>query len=563
MKKHNKPLLFTLIFSLNYLFLANPVSANEQIKLVLQITVDGFRGDLLTRYKHHYGAHGFRYLLDHGIYYANAHYSHANTEGVVGHATLASGSYPADHGMIANAWLDPDTGKQVNNIEDANAPLLAVTKLIPDNESVRSAATQEQITGRSPRAMLATTFSDQLFINTAGRSRVFAVSNKDYAAVLMAGHMGKAFWFSPASASMVSSTYYYDSYPEWVAQWNAQKLPNSYANTSWDLSNNREEYLFSEQDDRPYEIDLNGFSRTFPHPYGDLDSPHFNALLTAGPAGDKLVANFAKQLIASETLGSRIPTDYLSVSFSSLDAVNHLFGPSSLESEDIIAHLDKTIADLLQFVDKQIGLENTLIVLSADHGMPEAAEYITELGFPAGRLSSSDIAASANATGKKEFGIDGIVKAFIRPFMYLDHDKIKLTKLSLKNVETRIAKALNDLEGIGFSVSSSGLSALADNPVALQIKRNFHAQRAGDIYIAQSPYWLIQETDKDAIMNGSPWSYDTYVPILFAGANLKAQRIDRRVDPVDIAATLSTLMSITPPSNARGSVLEEVANQRP
>lgn len=563
MKKRNTPLLLTLIFSLNCLFLANPASANEQIKLVLQITVDGFRGDLLTRYKHHYGAHGFRYLLDHGVYYANAHYSHANTDSVAGHASLASGAYPADHGMIANAWLDPDTGKQVNNIEDANAPLLAVTNLIPANEAVGSTTGQERITGRSPRAMLATTFSDQLFINTAGRSRVFAVSIKDYAAILMAGHMGKAFWFSDSSANMVSSTYYYDTYPEWVSQWNAQTLPNSYAKTSWELSNNREEYLFSEQDDRPYEIDLNGFSRTFPHPYGDLDSPFFNTLLTAGPAGDKLVADFAKQLIANETLGSRIPTDYLSVSFSSLDAVNHLFGPSSLESEDIIAHLDKTIADLLQFVDKQIGLENTLIVLAADHGMPEAAEYITELGFPAGRISSAEITASANATGKKEFGIDGVVKAFIRPFMYLDHDKIKLTKLTLKNVETRIAKALSDLQGIGFSVSSSGLSALADNPVALQIKRNFNAKRSGDIYIAQAPYWLIQETDKDAVMNGSPWSYDTYVPILFAGANLKAQRIDRRVDPVDIAATLSTLMSVTPPSNARGKVLEEVTNQLP
>lgn len=563
MKKRNNPLLFTLIFSLNSFFLANPVSADEQIKLVLQITVDGFRGDLLTRYKHHYGVHGFRYLLDHGVYYANAHYSHANTDSVVGHATLASGSYPADHGMIANVWLDPDTGKQVNNIEDANAPLLAVTNLIPDNELVTATAAQQRISGRSPRALLATTFSDQLFINTAGRSRVFAVSIKDYAAILMAGHMGKAFWFSPVSANMLSSTYYYDAYPEWVSQWNAQKLSNGYAKTSWELSNNREEYLFSEQDDRPYEIDLNGFSRTFPHPYGDLDSPLFNTLLTAGPAGDKLVADFAKKLIANETLGSRIPTDYLSVSFSSLDTVNHLFGPSSLESEDIIAHLDKTLADLLQFIDKQIGMENTLIVLSADHGMPEAAEYITELGFPAGRISSSEIAVLANATGKKEFGIDGVVKAFIRPFMYLDHEKIKLTQLTLKNVETRIAKALNDLEGIGFSVSRSGLSALADNPVVQQIKRNFHAQRAGDIYLAQAPYWLLQETDRDAVMNGSPWSYDTYVPILFAGANLKAQRIDRRVDPVDIAATLSTLMSVTPPSNARGSVLEEVANQRP
>jgi predicted AlkP superfamily pyrophosphatase or phosphodiesterase len=559
MKKHNNSLLFTLMLLLNSLFLVNPANANEQIKLVLQITVDGLRGDLLTRYKHHYGVHGFRYLLDHGVYYSNAHYSHANTDSVVGYATLASGSYPADHGIIGNVWLDPDTGQHVNNIEDVNAPLLAVTDLMPGNESV----TQEKITGRSPRLMLATTFSDQLFINTAGRSRVFAVAHKDYAAIMMAGHMGKAFWFSTASANMVSSRYYYDTYPEWVSKWNVQKLPNRYAKTTWELSNSKEEYLFSEQDDRPYEIDLNGFSRTFPHPYGRLDSPLFNTLLMTGPAGDKLVADFAKQLIANETLGSRLPTDYLSVSFSSLDSSNHLFGPSSLESEDIIAHLDKTLADLLQFIDQQIGLKNTLIVLSADHGMPEAAEYITELGFSAGRINSDEISAVANAIGKKEFGIDGVVKAFIRPFMYLDHDKIKLTQLTVKKVETRIAKALNNLEGIGFSVSRSGLSASGDNPVAQQIKRNFHAQRAGDIYIAQAPYWLLQETEQDAVMNGSPWSYDTYVPILFTGATLKAQRIDRRVDPVDIAATLSTLMSVTPPSNARGSVLEAVASQRP
>ncbi|MFT6925747.1 MAG: putative AlkP superfamily pyrophosphatase or phosphodiesterase [Psychromonas sp.] len=559
MKKYNRLFLLAFILLLNSLFLISAANANEQIKLVLQITVDGFRGDLLTRYKHHYGVHGFRYLLDHGVYYANAHYSHANTDSVVGHATLASGSYPADHGMIGNIWLDPDSGKQVNNVEDINSPLLAVTDLLPDNQAV----SQERISGRSPKAMLATTFSDQLFINTAGRSRVFAVSAKDYAAILMSGHMGKAFWFSGATANMVSSTYYYDSYPEWVSQWNAQKLPNRYAQTSWELSNNREQYLFSEQDDRPYEVDLNGFSRTFPHPYGDLDKPLFSTLLTAGPAGDELVADFAKALIANETLGSRIPTDYLSVSFSSLDTSNHLFGPSSLESEDIIAHLDKTLADLLQFIDKQIGLENTLIVLSADHGMPEAAEYITELGFPAGQISSDEISAAANAIGKKEFGIEGVVKAFIRPFIYLDETKIKLTKLTLKNVATHIAKALNDLEGIGFSVAKSGLPALTDNPIAQQIKRNFHAQRAGDIYIAQAPYWLLQETNEDAVMNGSPWSYDTYVPILFAGANLKAQRIDRRVHPVDIAATLATLMSVTPPSNARGSVLEEVASQRP
>ncbi|WP_372883257.1 alkaline phosphatase family protein [Psychromonas sp.] len=564
MKKHNRPLLFTFMFSLSSLFFANPVSASGHIKLILQITVDGLRGDLLARYQHHYGKDGFRYLLEHGVYYANAHYSHANTTSVVGHATLATGSYPADHGIVADVWLDPVFGQQVNNIADPNAPILQAVNPPSADQSLSPTGYQRPVSGRSPRIMLGTTFSDQLFINTAGRSRVFAVSGKDQGAVPMAGHMGKAFWFSTDNGEMVTSGYYYyDSYPQWVTKWNSQKLTHSYAQKAWELRNNREDYIFSEQDNRSYEVDLNGFANTFPHPYSSIEQPLYNTLLMASPAGDKLLADFAKQLIISETLGSRVPTDYLSVSFSSLDAVNQIFGPSSLENEDLIATLDQTLADLLQFVDKQIGLENTLVVLSGAHGMAEAAEYITELGLSAGEIRSDEIYQFANDVAKKEFAIDNLVKAFIRPYIYLDKNKIRLTNLQLIDVEMRLANALSQYEGIALALPASDITALENTPAGKQIKRNFHAQRSGDIYIAQSPYWQLRETDTGAVSNGSPWSYDTYVPIIFAGANLKAQRIDRAVDPVDIAPTLASMMAITPPSKARGAVLEEVVSQRP
>jgi len=418
-------------------------------RLVLQITVDQLRADLPLRYYERLGPGGFRYLYEHGVVYTNAHHAHANTETIVGHATLATGA---------------DVDRK--------------TEIDPTQRAARSE-------GRSPRAILVPTFSDELVRFSAGRSKAFGVSIKDRGAVSMAGHAGKAFWFSKARGEFVTSSYYYDRYPEWVEHWNAERKPLRYAAKSWQLLHPRQTYTFGEADDRPWETDLAGFGRAFPHPFGARDGKYFPTLLTISPAGDELTLDFAKALVEAEQLARGPDTDNLSISFLSTDYVGHVFGPSSLEAEDNILRLDRLLAELLDFIDRRVGLANTVIVLSADHGAPDAPGILKQLGIPAGYVNPDAWDSDDAITRvKQRFGIQGkLIQRYSHPYVYL----------------------------------------------APEIKQD-----------------------------GSPWGYDTHVPIVFVVPGVAGRRIARTVHTVDVAPTLAGVLGISTPAGASGEMLTEV-----
>ncbi|RLA11706.1 MAG: alkaline phosphatase family protein [Gammaproteobacteria bacterium] len=551
-------LLLTLILVMQLFTVNLYAQPKSGVKLVLQITVDGLRADLLNRYQGNFVEGGFRYLMDEGIVYTNAQYQHANTETIVGHTTLATGAFPSTHGMVGNVWYDRDAGELAYNIEDPDSPLIPTRENTSTSEQVDPSQKLSRTQGRSPTAILAATFSDGLAAYYAGRSKIFGVSSKDRSAVAMAGHVGKAFWYSTNSGDMVTSKYYYEDYPQWVGNWNGERRSEKYAGTSWDLLNDKSTYLLADQDDRPYEADLKGYGRVFPHPFGKIDDGLFTTRLLVSPVGDQLLLDFSKTLISAERLGQDSIPDYLSISFSSVDAVNHFFGPSSLENEDVVLQLDRSLADLFKYIDQAVGLKNTLIILSADHGMADMPEYMTELGYAVGRLDSKEIVNTANQVGKNKFAIDGVVRFFFRPYLYLDEEKISMAKFNQVQVERAIATALSDTEGIAIAVPRSGFSSLQASPVVEQIKRNFHPFRSGDIYVAQQPYWFLLESGPIAVMHGSPWRYDTHVPIMFAGAKIKPKTVHRLVHPVDVAPTIAGFLGMTPPSSANGSPLKEV-----
>ena len=529
----------------------------QNIRLVLQITIDGLRADLINRYANGFAKDGFRFLMEKGTYYTNAHYQYANTETIVGHATLATGTFPSQHGMVGNVWFDREAGELAYNIEDPDHPIIPTRKNETKGEQVDPAQKKSRTQGRSPDVLLAPTISDGLAAYYGGRSKIFGVSGKDRSAVSMAGHAGKAFWFSTNTGDFITSTYYYDAYPDWVNKWNSQRKAKGYADKSWSLFNDASTYLLAAQDDRPYEADLKGYGRVFPHPFGQANDKLFHTRLLVSPVGDQLALDFSKALIKNEQLGQDEIPDYLSVSFSSVDAVNHFFGPSSLENEDVVVQLDRTLANLFSFIDKTIGLKHTLIVLAADHGMADMPEYMTELGYKAGRLDPDKIVATANKVGQK-FGVDEIVRFFYRPYLYLNDKKITAAKIDRMKVEHAIADVLTDLDGIALAVASSRLSVQGTNPLLEKVLRNHHASRSGDIYIIQEPYWFLFDKGPVKAMHGSPWQYDTHVPIIFMGPGIEAQTIHRRVHPVDVAPTITAFLGMTPPGSAHGSALEEV-----
>jgi len=546
---------------------AFPALAAEKPRLILQITVDQFRGDLPMRYADRLGEGGLRYLLEEGIHYNNAHHAHANTETIVGHVTLATGAHPAAHGMIGNLWFDRTAGMTTYNIEDPDFRLLTEGANIDADTEIdptQKAATSD---GRSPRAILTTTFSDELSAYTGGRAKVFGVSVKDRGAVSMAGHAGKAFWFSKSASQFVTSTFYYDDYPRWVVEWNARKFPQSYGGKAWELLHPVETYMFGDKDDQGWEVVLGDFGRTFPHPFTTPDNPYFTTFLTLSPAGDQLTTDFAKTLIDAEGLGDDAVTDYLAVSYSATDYIGHFFGPSSLESEDNLLQLDRTLADLFAYVDQEVGLENTLIVLSADHGGPEAPGYLESVGIPAGYVSPDTWDTEpAIARLKRRFGIEGkLIEGYDHPYLYLASDLLNDLDVDLAALEQAIAAELVAFPEVAYAVPSTSLErgTAPDNLLIRAVRNNYNAARSGNVYVVFQPGWFINDLDglSAAVVHGSPWRYDTYVPIIFAGHGIKPQTVSRRVHTVDVAITLSTMIGTLPPSGAAGEVLLEVLGQ--
>ncbi len=553
--------ILTLLFPL--LLQAQP--PEKPPRLVLQIAVDQLRGDLLNRYYAHFGAGGFRYLLENGTVYRDAHHAHANTETVVGHATLSTGAYPAVHGMIGNEWLDRARNQVTYCLEDDLYPLLTPAA---DGNSKGSAAPMTAPVageGRSPTRLLVSTFADELAIGTQGNAKVFAISVKDRGAIPMSGHAGKAFWFSKERGEFITSTYYYSAYPAWVNEWNALRRPFAYADTSWALLREPGQYLFGAADDRAFETDMPGFGRTFPHAYGPADGAGFTSFLTSSPAGDELTAEFAEALVENESLGQDEVPDYLSISFSSVDYIGHTFGPSSLESEDAILRLDRTLAELFAFIDRSIGLQRVLIVLSADHGTPEAPAYLREQGLDAGYV---DLASwdwkPALAMLKKRFGVDGqrMIQKYEHPYVYLDQAFLQEHDLDPAAVAQVLAEQMSKFPHVWAAISSSALlhGQLADTKINRLVLQNLNPERSGDIYVIFAPNWFINSYGPVTITatHGSPWTYDTFVPLIFAGPGVPAREVFRPVQTIDVAPTLSAFVKVKMPSGASGKPLPEV-----
>ncbi len=534
------------------LFFLVPNSAHSvtKPKLVVFITIDQLRGDMPWRFYDRFGSGGFRYLMDKGTTYANAHFQHSTTFTAVGHATLATGGNAAQHGLAGNDWHDTATGKRVYCVEDDRHPLIG--KEPKDHQ------------GTSPRNLTSSTIGDELILSSGGKSRVFSVSIKDRGAILPGGHLGKAFWYSSSSGKFVTSTYYYAEYPQWVTAWNAADHAGKYRGQTWNLLQDRAAYVFRDQDDRSFEKSYKHLGRTFPHALGNEDPKAFYAALRYTPMGDEITLAFVKELMTQEELGQGKSLDMLAVSFSATDYLGHAFGPDSMEAEDNLLRLDRTLAAFFAFIDEQIGLDRTFIVLSSDHGIDEIPEYKTSLGVAAGRHRPDEFIEQANTALQARFNTpEKLVVAFWNPSLYLDPAAVKKLGIDTATVERALAEAMMGIPGFALALTRTDLMAgdIPNTPVGNRVQAAFHPVRSGNVLVVQEPFWyLYPKPDEFSAMHGSPYTYDTYVPIMFAGPGIRHQKTNRPVAPRDIAPTMSAYLGITPPSGAVGTPLPEVLN---
>lgn len=527
---------YALVFA-GLLFLQTGYTA-ERPRLVVQITVDQLRGDRIPRFKEEFGTGGFRRLLDHGVYFANAHYTTANTLTAAGHAVLVTGADTAEHGIVGNDWFDRETQQTVYCTADSRYPVLSD----PDNAA----------RGMSPANLLSSTIGDELFLASARQSKVFAVSGKDRSSIIPAGHLGKALWLGGAGGLFTSSTYYYTALPDWVKAWNAGNPQDRYRKATWTPMRDPSTYRNVSARENVNATPKESIGRTFPHKLETSSDSKFFTMLRFTPFLDELTAAFARELITREKLGDDATTDYLSISFSANDYVGHAYGPESIEAQDNLLRLDATLAELLAFIDKQVGLSRTLIVLSADHGADDIPEDRKAMGYAADRVDPDALLARGIAALQKRFGTtDNLITAFVPPGFYLDRAKIAALKLDQATVESALAEELRSAPGIAYALTRTDLMAGRIPRTALmdRVMRGFQAARSGDVTIVQSQYWYLDgELHYYASMHGSPYSYDTFVPILVSGMSLKPAINYEAVAPSQIAPTLSAVLGIKPPS---------------
>lgn len=548
-------------FIASSLFLASQSALAETPKLVLQITVDQLKASMLYQQHQAKAEQGFEKLLTQGAVFTNAHHQHANTETIVGHVTLATGTTPSVHGLVSNAWFDKQTNKIRYNVEDAKYPLLSADADVNKNTEIDPSQKAASADGRSPRSIVVNTIADQISLANQGKSKVFSVSVKDRGAISMAGHSGKAFWFSKASKQFISSRYYFDSYPQWVNEWNSLKKADEYQNTQWHLSEKKSQYRHGHPDDNHWELDLAGYGRKFPHDLGD--SKYFSTLLTASPFADKLVVDFAKSMIKKEQIGKDDVTDYLAISLSATDYIGHFFGPSSLESEENLKQLDSTIMDLLTFVDKEVGLDNTLVVLSSDHGAPDAPDYLATMNIPGASFDAPNWETLPQIEAlKNKYGIKkNLFSSYMSPYLYLNEQSVAAANIDQYSLSDEIAKAIESLESVFTAIGSHHIEkgTIAKTQVNKKVANNYYAGRSGDIHVVFKPQNFINKFGKISVASthGSPWNYDTHVPLIFLGKGIKPGTYSKPVATIDVAPTIATLANVSPPNGATGKSLAQ------
>lgn len=512
-------------------------------KLIVQIVVDQLRGDLIHQYQNEFGPAGFNYLLAHGLNFQNTHHPHANTVTCVGHATIATGSYPSLHGIVANSWFDRATQKNTYCVNDSNSPILS-TKY-----------TQKMLAGRSPINLNVSTISDEIVL--ANRGRAFGVSLKDRAAITLAGHAGKAFWFDKKNGGFITSQFYYSAYPTWVENWNNHYQSQAQEQT-WELSKPKEKYLFNEV--AALQNRFPEFGVNFPHSSGKTNNNLYYKYLSMMPTADELTADFAISLLQKEKLGqTHNQTDYLGISFSVVDAIGHQFGPNSIESEDNLLRLDKTLARLLNAINTQVGLKDTLIVLTADHGITDSPNYLKShhISSPA-LLNNKQLSQLLISTLHQQFSLpETVIESIKLPYIYLNHRLInEQNHYSLNQISQALVSRIRQQPGI-FEAYSLPSNNVASSWLSDKVNKMAYPNRAGDIYIVSPPYQSKGNQTK-MIKHGTPWEYDSFVPLLFVNGNFRAQRILTASYTTDIAATLSALLQIKAPSGSVGRPLTEV-----
>lgn len=534
-------------FILLSLLACTPSRKENTPKLIVGVVVDQMRYDYLTRYWDDLGPNGFKRFYEEGFVAHNHHFNYYQTKTGPGHASIATGTTPSVHGIIGNEWFDRTSQQEVYCVGDEHVKGLG-----------------SELTGKkSPKHLVTTTFADQLRLHTQFRNKVIGVSLKDRSAILSTGHSANAaYWFAGDQEGVfTTSTYYMDSLPKWVSDYNAKKYSHQYASSVWNTLRPIDTYTASGPDDTPYEGVYKGAERPiFPYDLSKLLPNYYKDkgldIVRNTPFGNTMVTDMALLALANEDLGKHADTDVLMVSYSSTDHVGHQFGLTSIEVQDTYLRLDLELERLFSEIDKRIGMDQVTIFLTSDHGAVHVPQYLNDHKFPGGHDKTKGIKEQVNQALRSQTGIDNLVLYIGNDQMYLDHEKIENNGLVLQELTEEAIRVILRFPTIEKAFKTIEVPFLSPSEKLhnLLLFGN-HVKRAGDLYMIPKPGHI--DYGHTGTTHGTGFSYDTHAPLLMMGHGIKPGQTYKKTSITDIAPTMCALLGIAFPNGMTGEIISE------
>jgi predicted AlkP superfamily pyrophosphatase or phosphodiesterase len=540
----------------------------ETPRLMVVVSVDQFCQDYLIRFQNNFsdkpGESLFRSILAQGAWYSNCHHQHAFTFTAPGHSVQLSGAYPSTSGVIDNDWFDRTSGKTRYCVSDSTVKSVGLPKGKP----------------MSPRVMLVDTVGDRLKLATNGKAKVIGISIKDRAAVLMSGHLADAaYWLE--DNLWVTSSYYRKDLPGYLRNMNDGNAIDQFRGKTWELLYPTEKYHNIGNDDSPHENPPKGFTAAFPHELekvGEGTADSFGDHVLYSPYGNDYTLQTACEIIEFEKLGDDDIPDLLNISFSSNDYVGHAFGPLSYEVEDMTYRTDRQLAEFAKFLDKKVGEGRWTLALTSDHGVAPIPELVAERTGPSEQAipgkrnplgNLKELRERLEALVRNELKIDAaaeddeakVIVHLEANQVYLNHDHAELNGERSIAAQILIRDWLLKQPLVAAAATREELLGNGQGKLLEQMRLSFHPDRSGDVLFVYTPYAIPGSASASSkpkgTTHGSPWHYDTHVPLLLIGHGIKPGHYDRRVSPAMLAPTVSRLLQVDSPGGCVEEPLQE------
>jgi Type I phosphodiesterase / nucleotide pyrophosphatase len=511
---------------------------NSGPKLIIQITLDQFRADYFERFAPALKG-GLKRILDGGFVDLTGTIDHAITNSYPGHASLSTGMYPASHGFSANEWwgYEDDAWTWIDGGAD------------PDTHFVG----EEGRASYSPLNLRATTLGE--WVKQADPdARAISLAASEMAVAYAGRASDGAYWYDGASGRFVTSSYYQNTYPGWVSDFNQNQL-QKYRIDVWENTVTAEFSGLAEPDDSDYEN--SGANYTFPHSFagevtlttGEDRIAAYNGWLAGTPMRDIALIELAQHAINANQLGQRDAVDYLSITLSATDSIGHNYGGRSQEILDAIIRIDRALLNFIMYLDATLGEDGYVLAVSGDHGAPDPIEYTLAQGRDAHRITSEELEGLLDE-------MDSIGAAHLGS----EEELIEKMEAALEAYPF-VADAISEGEIFGSKPSSNPFIGLfrkswvsgriPDFPLWTDVPNRVHHPARYGIYVQFQKNTYFHYA---AVVHGSPYGYDRTVPIMFYGAGVEAGQANNW-RTIDVAPTLASLAGIPIPAMVDGKAL--------